>query len=88
MTGLILKHAPIGWNQDDYDVTVEACLSAASSCRPPRRMLCPPLDVDRRIASRNQQSRRLFMTNASGPNRGRPSPTEIRPAVASLIGPT
>jgi hypothetical protein len=20
MTGLILKHAPIGWNQDDFDV--------------------------------------------------------------------
>jgi hypothetical protein len=37
------------------------------------------------VAIRDQQSRRLFMTNASGPNRGRRlSPTEIRPAVSEL----
>jgi len=28
MTGLILKRAPIGWNQDDYDVLDNGVMSA------------------------------------------------------------
>ncbi len=37
--GLILKRAPIGWNQDDFDVVESGVIVGRISCRQPRRRI-------------------------------------------------
>jgi hypothetical protein len=74
MTGLILKRAPIGWHQDDYDV-IENGVVVGRIFKVPIAPPGPSLDVGERRPHTPRDARLQAKTELCSPIKGLNSPT-------------